>query len=418
MSKISVVNFNSGEVSPEIDARPDIEKYIGGCRKLENMIPDIYGNATRRPGTELITVGNGAACYWVRPAIDPTKIGISTAEELQKISYDPEYPVRGDYELRADIDCSGIENFLPIGGRHTDLGGENVFEGTFDGRYHTISNVTTESTDVLYYNATGLFGEVKNATIQRLIVTGSSITQGSNVSQTIGLLCGRVQDTQGAFTDCYVQGTITTANNKSFTRVGGCFGEIAIDSSVTRCGVDVTISEVGTNRIIYGGGFAGGISGDSTITDCYAIGTISGTLQRVGGFTGETLWDASAKQVDYTNCYIAMVFSGAAHTTYQIGGYAGGYDAGSDQDREFTSCFWDGTIIDELSNKSAFYDWGKLPSTDAEGNVAGVTESTTSAMQKRATYSGWDFVDVWQINEGNDYPRHQWHQKVEVCYPL
>jgi hypothetical protein len=54
MSNIAVVRFNSGEVSPKIDARKDIEKYTGGCRRCENMIPDLYGNATRRPGTELI----------------------------------------------------------------------------------------------------------------------------------------------------------------------------------------------------------------------------------------------------------------------------------------------------------------------------------------------------------------------------
>ena len=54
MTNIAVVNFNSGEISPELDARKDIEKYTGGCRRIDNMIPDLYGNATRRPGTEFI----------------------------------------------------------------------------------------------------------------------------------------------------------------------------------------------------------------------------------------------------------------------------------------------------------------------------------------------------------------------------
>lgn len=55
MTNINVIKFNSGELSPELDARKDIEKYTGGCRKLENMIPDLYGNAVKRPGTELVT---------------------------------------------------------------------------------------------------------------------------------------------------------------------------------------------------------------------------------------------------------------------------------------------------------------------------------------------------------------------------
>ena len=55
----AIVNFNGGEFSPKIDARSDTEKYAGGCRQLDNMIPLIFGGAERRPGTEFITT-NGA----------------------------------------------------------------------------------------------------------------------------------------------------------------------------------------------------------------------------------------------------------------------------------------------------------------------------------------------------------------------
>ena len=54
MSRVEVINFNSGELSPQIDSRSETKKYAGGCRILENMIPRIYGPATRRPGTEYI----------------------------------------------------------------------------------------------------------------------------------------------------------------------------------------------------------------------------------------------------------------------------------------------------------------------------------------------------------------------------
>lgn len=49
-----LISFNSGELSPLIDARSDIEKYSSGCRTLENMIPRVYGIAERRPGLEYI----------------------------------------------------------------------------------------------------------------------------------------------------------------------------------------------------------------------------------------------------------------------------------------------------------------------------------------------------------------------------
>ena len=57
MTNIAVVNFNSGELTPDTDARKDLEKYTGGCRRCENMIPEVYGNAVKRPGTEFVTSG-------------------------------------------------------------------------------------------------------------------------------------------------------------------------------------------------------------------------------------------------------------------------------------------------------------------------------------------------------------------------
>lgn len=54
MANIPITNFNSGELTPKIDDRVDTEKYAGGCKRLENMIPLIYGCVERRPGTIFI----------------------------------------------------------------------------------------------------------------------------------------------------------------------------------------------------------------------------------------------------------------------------------------------------------------------------------------------------------------------------
>jgi len=65
MSKQSYLlySFNAGELSPLLDARIDQNKYLAGCRTLQNMIPLIHGGATRRPGTEYINgaISNSAA---------------------------------------------------------------------------------------------------------------------------------------------------------------------------------------------------------------------------------------------------------------------------------------------------------------------------------------------------------------------
>lgn len=54
MPNVPLLSFNTGEITPLIDARSDLEKYSAGCRTLVNMIPRIYGGVERRPGAEYI----------------------------------------------------------------------------------------------------------------------------------------------------------------------------------------------------------------------------------------------------------------------------------------------------------------------------------------------------------------------------
>lgn len=54
MPNLPAISFNTGEVTPQIDARSDVEKYASSCRTLENFIPTIYGTVVRRPGTKYI----------------------------------------------------------------------------------------------------------------------------------------------------------------------------------------------------------------------------------------------------------------------------------------------------------------------------------------------------------------------------
>ncbi len=54
MPNLPIITFNKGKLTPLIDARSDVEAYAGGCRIDNNMIPLIYGPATRRPGTKYI----------------------------------------------------------------------------------------------------------------------------------------------------------------------------------------------------------------------------------------------------------------------------------------------------------------------------------------------------------------------------
>ena len=51
MADIIVQSGNSGEWSPLLDGRSDLEKYYSANRIVKNMIPTPYGPSDRRPGT-------------------------------------------------------------------------------------------------------------------------------------------------------------------------------------------------------------------------------------------------------------------------------------------------------------------------------------------------------------------------------
>ena len=54
MARVSTIitNFQSGEFSPRLEGRIDLQKYTSGAQKLENMIIFPQGGVTRRPGTK------------------------------------------------------------------------------------------------------------------------------------------------------------------------------------------------------------------------------------------------------------------------------------------------------------------------------------------------------------------------------
>lgn len=53
-SSPAFTNFSSGELSPRMDGRTDLNLYFRGCKKLENFMIMPQGGASRRPGTKFI----------------------------------------------------------------------------------------------------------------------------------------------------------------------------------------------------------------------------------------------------------------------------------------------------------------------------------------------------------------------------
>lgn len=76
-------------------------------------------------------------------------------------------------------------------------------------------------------------------------------------------------------------------------------------------------------------------------------------------------------------------------------------------------CYFAGTIqapdnnnVSPISNRgcsACYYDSGKLGEL-LDYRLNGATGLTSGEMMRRASYQGWDFGNVWQIDEGKSLP--------------
>jgi hypothetical protein len=183
------------------------------------------------------------------------------------------------------------------------------------------------------------------------------------------------------------------------TDVLGLFGKISTSAEVrnvtlrnvnisgNRCvcglaaenqGLIVGCSVTGT---VAGVAYVGGLVGDNRkdVRDCYCIVDVMGA-SAVGGVVGVHF---GAMHPTVSASYAAGPVSG----TSSVGGLVG-QDLGSGA--VVTRSYWD------------------VDTTGQTTSVGGGTGLHTAQMMMQATYVPfWDFLTVWTIDEGVDYPRHQ-----------
>lgn len=228
------------------------------------------------------------------------------------------------------------------------------FTGSFDGDGHTIDSFTYTSTgtdEIGLFSKVGSGGEIKN-----LGLTNVNVNAGTG--DYVGSLVGR--NTSGSVTNCYSTGSVDGGDN-----IGGLMGENGgpITNSYS------TGSVSGSSAV---GGMVGGNYGD--VTNCYSTSSVDGTTD-IGGLIGVTI--ASS----ITNCYSTGSVSGSSN----VGGMVG-INMGS-----ATNSFWD-TITSETTVGVS------------GGSLSGIFGKETDDMQKQSTYTGWDFIEVWNIGENQTYP--------------
>lgn len=256
------------------------------------------------------------------------------------------------FELSKDIDLSSYLNSNSSG--WTPI---MDFTGKFDGKKHTIKGLWISLSSIgnvgLFANIQG-FSDNERASVSNLFVNISKkgITGGSSV----GGVCGSLS--YGNIENCMVTGDISGGED-----VGGIVGYSRGYSSISQC--------ASSGNIMANSGYVGGILGygSCSIKNCYSIANVKGEgsySSRVCGIGGSS-----------ENCYFAGTISGAdINYVYPIG-----------------------------SNTNSYYDSEKTKISGKPGAL------TTKQMKQQASFQGWDFDNIWTIQEGVDYPKLRSLQK-------
>lgn len=308
-------------------------------------------------------------------------------------------------------------------------------------------------------NTGGLAGSIDvGTTIYNCHITGnSSVTGGectgglvgfnkaaiSNSSTTCSVEAtgnfagGLVGDNYNFITACHTTGSVDAVNY-----AGGLVGNNRREGSITGCSATGDIN--GLNRT---GGLVG--NNDGSIGRSYAIGDVAGGFN-VGGFVGrnekgqlassystgtvDIIYDYGGGFVGYINqgeirqCYSLSSVNGAQ--TKFMGGFVGYGDSENVRIMDSFSCanvqpstnsagfagFMNGSIKNCYAvsdNETGFIKGGDATVTNCYfSNVYGGVDTKAAAktpeeMRTLATYAGWDFGSIWELDEGAGYPTLQ-----------
>ncbi|MGA2069869.1 MAG: GLUG motif-containing protein [Sedimentisphaerales bacterium] len=277
------------------------------------------------------------------------------------------------------------------------------FTGIFDGAGRQIANMTIDCDGVDHI---GLFGDtVVGSEIKNLRLKNFNINAGNN-SICIGGLAG---ETAGHISNCFSEGNIIGDNNSSY--IGGLVGVEVNEGNIIDSYSVGTIT--GGNDSNYIGGLVGGIYFNGYINRCFSTSDITGgnNGSYIGGLMGENYLGSIA------NCFSTGTLTSEANY-FGVGGLVGRNFWGSVE-----NCY----STDKVSAGITKADLGGLVGTDLGYigiisnsyflNTAGPNNSigvplTDTQMKQQASFTGWDFNNIWTINEDANYPKLAWQSNT------
>ena len=205
-------------------------------------------------------------------SLGPDTYAIDTKEDLLNLGFLVNYNDNNcsgkTFLQTADIDFAYQEN-EPIGRNFN-----TSFQGTYDGQGHNISSITINRTQQQEPDCLGVFGYLKNGTVQNISLNLVSITGRANIGAIAGYNYG------GTVRNCRVENTdLQAGKNMDISYIEHYGGVVGCNDggTIIGCFSSVAISKIIINSsgIIGVGSLSGGIAGKNsygTIRDCYFCG--------------------------------------------------------------------------------------------------------------------------------------------------
>jgi len=290
------------------------------------------------------------------------------------------------YKQTANIDASetaiwnGGVGFKSIG-NGTSING--AFWGVYDGDGNTISNLHIASTS----SYIGLFGVIRESTIQNVHLVNVNITS-NNTSAKTGALVGQIYFEASTIIDCSVSGNISGYASD----LGGLVG-YSEKSFIAKCSskVNINTSDYDNMRL---GGLVGTLD-NSRLINSYFYGNLqynapnpTSTIQQYkGGLVGYVSSNSTI-----TFCYVT--------SSIEFSNTIGGGIVGTISNNSIiANSFWN----TETTQRPLFYH------TNSAGNNANAIGFNTTQMKQQSSYSNYNFnanFGIWNINSStNDgYP--------------
>ncbi len=305
---------------------------------------------------------------------------IYTYDDFEKVRQHLE---SGNYfKLMNDIDAENVA------WRSISSSSSNPFKGNFDGNGYCIFNLEYMANNYGY----GIFGYLKEASIHDLgikVKNGVQISAGTDA----GLLCR--SGSASSILRCYVIGDLVTDYLDA-----ECVGLIAgmFSGDISECYTQGYVYSYGNRALgrpayCIAGGIVGAITGGNTsltISNCISYSKVEIAVCNEQSYAGGIL--GSGKNANITNClFLGETLGGKEKILGQV--YGNSKDTGT-------------VVINSYFSNNNSYN--------AQDELYG-TGKTISELRQQNTYEGWDFVNIWTMDDRKNagFPMLKCMEKID-----